>query len=153
MDTVREGGCLCGSVRFKVFGEPNRTYICYCKFCQKLTGSAFNVEPVFPTSQVEFLGGEVRTYEFTSPDHGRSLFVQFCPTCGGRVGLTTQRFPAVQCLLAGTFDDPSAFRPILQIFTDTAPSWIELQRGSDCYSAHAFRMEGGMNEPWQRAVI
>jgi hypothetical protein len=152
MDTIREGGCLCGQVRFRTLGEPTRTYICYCKFCQKLTGSAYNVEPVFPEAQVEFSGGEIRTYEFISPDHGRTLFVQFCPMCGGRVGLRTQRVSGNQCLLAGTFDDPNSFRPNLQIFTDEAPSWIELHRGSDCYKAHAFRFGGGTIEPWKRAA-
>jgi hypothetical protein len=151
MTTVREGGCLCGSVRFKTHGEPNRTYVCYCKFCQKVTGSALLVEPVFPKVNVKFSGGEIKVYEYRSPAHGRSLFVQFCPSCGSRFGLTTERYPANQCMFAGVFDNPSSFEPSLQIFTDDAPKWIDLQPGIDCYSEHAFKVEGGMNEPWRKA--
>jgi len=144
---------MCGSVRFKTHGEPNRTYVCYCKFCQKVTGSAFLVETVFPKVNVEFSGSEIKVYEYRSPSHGRSLFVQFCPSCGSTFGLTTQRFPANQNMFAGTFDDPNSFTPHLQIFTDDAPKWIELQRGSDCYREHAFKVEGGMNEPWRKAEL
>lgn len=151
MTTVREGGCLCGSVRFKTNSQPKRTYICYCKFCQKLTGSAFLVEPVFPKENVEFSGGEFKVYDYCSPTHGRRLFVQFCPSCGSRFGLKTERFPENQCLFAGVFDDPSSFKPDLQIFTDDAPNWIEFQMGSACYREHAFRADGDMNEPWRRA--
>ena len=142
---------MCGSVRFKAQGEPKRTYVCYCRFCQKLTGSAFLVEPVFPKESVKFSGGPISVFEYRSPTHGRSLFVQFCPSCGSRFGLKTQRYTENQCMFAGAFDDPSSFTPDLQIFTDDAPKWIEFQTRSDCYSEHAFKVEGGMNEPWRKA--
>jgi hypothetical protein len=151
MDRVREGGCMCGSVRFTARG-PARTLVCYCGFCQKVTGSAFLVEAVFPKARVEFAGGAVAVYAYRSPAHGRRLFVQFCASCGSSFGLTTERFPENQCLFAGAFDDPSPFTPGAQIFTDDAPKWLDFQSGSDCYREHVFKVDGGMNEPWRKAA-
>jgi len=144
---------MCGSVRFKTQGEPKRTYVCYCKFCQKVTGSAFLVEAVFDGANVEFSGGAIKVYEYRSPTHGRSLFVQYCPSCSSRFALTTQRFPENRCMFVGTFDDPGSVTPNLQIFTDDAPTWIDFQSCSDCYREHAFKLEGGMNEPWKKAGL
>ena len=47
MSEIHQGGCLCGTVRYRTVGRPERTTICHCTFCQRLTGSAFLVEPVF----------------------------------------------------------------------------------------------------------
>jgi len=29
-DTVHEGGCLCGAIRYRVEGAPFNTNVCYC---------------------------------------------------------------------------------------------------------------------------
>ena len=42
-----EGGCLCGEVRFVADKEPMRVTVCHCHFCQRTTGTAYLVEPVF----------------------------------------------------------------------------------------------------------
>ena len=39
--SVRHGSCACGSVQYKMIGEPMVTHACHCRDCQKLTGSAF----------------------------------------------------------------------------------------------------------------
>ena len=41
------------------------------------------------------------SYEYRSPDHGRILRTQFCPQCGAAVGMTFERFPAVQAIMSG----------------------------------------------------
>ena len=56
-------------------------------------------------------------------DIGNTVRRKFCPTCGshlfadssGRVGLTVVR--------TGTLDDPSAIRPVANIWSASAPAW------------------------------
>ncbi|WP_442480532.1 GFA family protein [Variovorax paradoxus] len=48
MTTRRDGGCLCGPVRFVALGEPMRTLQCHCRFCQHMTGSS----PALPRASI-----------------------------------------------------------------------------------------------------
>jgi hypothetical protein len=73
-ERVREGGCLCGAVRYTVRGEPYAIGRCHCADCRKESGSAFTVYAHWPIEAFE-RRGEVSTYA------GRS----FCPRCGSRL--------------------------------------------------------------------
>lgn len=42
------GGCLCGKLRFTADQQPIRTFACHCQFCQRVTGSSFDAESIFP---------------------------------------------------------------------------------------------------------
>ena len=61
MSTVHQGGCLCGEVRYRTTAKPVRITICHCTFCQRLTGSAYLVEPIFKREDVEFDGAQAKT--------------------------------------------------------------------------------------------
>ena len=63
MTAIHEGGCLCGSVRYRTVGDPIMATICHCKFCQRRTGSAFSEPVFFKMEQIEFSGGPRSTYE------------------------------------------------------------------------------------------
>ena len=71
-DEVHEGGCLCGAVRYRTRGAPHRGLVCYCTFCQRLTGSAYLVEAIFLKEQVEITGGPIGTYEQRSDETGQA---------------------------------------------------------------------------------
>jgi hypothetical protein len=46
--------------------------VCYCTFCQRLTGSAYLVEAILLKEQVEITGGPIGTYEHRSGETGRA---------------------------------------------------------------------------------
>jgi hypothetical protein len=151
MSEVHQGGCLCGAVRYRTLGRPLHTTICHCTFCQRLTGSAFLVEPVFATKSVEIDCGTVATYHHRSAAHGRRLTVNFCPSCGTHLSLLFERFPGYQGICGGTFDDPRWFQPDRHIFTETAVLWMVFPPRIDCFAQHAMKLDGSAQTPWQTA--
>ena len=54
----REGGCLCGKVRFRITAPPLLTIACHCKGCQRLTASAFSLSAGVPADGFEVTQGD-----------------------------------------------------------------------------------------------
>lgn len=142
MPQIHSGGCLCGEVRFTVTGRPLQVMVCHCTMCQRATGSALSVEPVFLKERVELQGQSIASYTHRSIDHGRMLHFSFCRTCGNRIGLTLERFPTVQILYGGTFDDPAWVVPGAHIFTASAVPWLVLPGNVQCFAQHMFNSDG-----------
>lgn len=134
-----EGGCVCGAVRYATTGEPLRVTVCHCTWCQRRTGTAFAVEPVFEEAQVT-LEGELKRYRHVSDESGRWLDQHFCPACGTNIGLTLEWRPGVRIIDAGTFDDPSWIRAdrhrFRHIFLRSAQAWSEVPDGVEKFEAH-----------------
>ena len=85
MSDVHEGGCVCGSVRYRTIGAPMLATVCHCTFCQKRTGSAFSEPVIFRMEQVEFSGGALTMYEHLSlPAASKQLPSIFGKRAGGR---------------------------------------------------------------------
>jgi hypothetical protein len=104
-----EGGCLCGGLRFVTTGEPDRVFVCHCKFCQRATGSAYLVEAVFPRTHFSIVQGRPTTYAVTSAGSGKQVTINFCATCGTKLFLEFERLPGDVGLYAGTYDDANWF--------------------------------------------
>src|SRR5262245_58720894 len=104
MPVIHQGGCLCGEVRYQTVAKPLRVTICHCTFCQKLTGSAFLVEPIFRREDVVLKGAPTQTYNHRSDTSGKRVTLHFCKTCATTLYLDLERFPDILGLCGGTFD-------------------------------------------------
>ena len=124
----KSGGCACGSVRYVVTGEPVRTGVCYCKDCQKRTGSAFGMGCFFPKDKVEISQGSTKTYSRTA-ESGNTVSIQFCPDCGTSVLWTTEALPHAVGVAGGTFDDTDWLEPQLHVWAKSAQKWITMPAG------------------------
>lgn len=122
MSTVREGGCLCGAVRFKAEGEPVNVRICHCRNCQKAMGSPFYARAMFVPTALH-VEGEVGHFA-TSPDIHR----EFCKACGTRLFSRRTNGTAVGVALA-TFDDRNAFTPSEHIWVSEKIAWVRIDDG------------------------
>lgn len=107
--STHEGGCLCGATRFETTADPVRVTTCHCTFCQRATGSANMVEPLFDKPALRVVKGTPKVFDLVSEGSGKVVHLHFCPDCGGRLYLSFERFPDIVGVYAGAFDDPAWF--------------------------------------------
>ena len=123
--TTHEGGCLCGTTRYRTHGEPEFSIICHCRTCQLRTGSAFGVGAYFREPNVTFLSGTRKTHEFHSDETGRWIRTEFCNRCGTSVSWTIEMRPGIRAIAAGTFDKPGWHEITRQIWTRSSHHWLD----------------------------
>ena len=58
MSAIREGGCACGEIRYRLTSDPLFVHCCHCLNCQRQTGSAFVINLLIETDRVELLAGD-----------------------------------------------------------------------------------------------
>jgi len=100
------GGCLCGAVRYETAGAPQRVTVCHCRYCQRATGAAYMVEPIFPLAALRVTQGTPAVHSRASAGSGKRVHAHFCAACGTRLFLTFERWPESCGIYAGTYDDP-----------------------------------------------
>ena len=118
------GSCLCGNVQIKLSAEPIAVALCHCRDCQKQTGTSFSLVALVPASAVQITG---TTAMFaTRGDSGDSVERTFCPKCGSpvRTDSSTTRQQGITILKAGLLDNAGELQPALQIYCDSAHSWL-----------------------------
>mgnify|MGYP001544268543 CR=1 FL=1 len=119
---IRDGGCLCGAVRFTAEGEPINVRICHCRRCQKAMGSPFYARALFEPKTVT-ISGDAASYPSSE-----ALDRVFCPTCGTRLFSRRTNGTAIGIALA-TFDDRNAFAPTEHIWVSEKIAWVEIKDG------------------------
>ena len=121
MSTSFTGGCICGAIRYECSAEPLITGNCHCRDCQKAGGGAFASALMVPAAALK-ITGEVKYYE-TKGDSGQIVSRGFCPNCGARLMGKHKAKPDLAIILAGSLDDPSWFRPGMDVYTVSAQPW------------------------------
>src|SRR5689334_19420272 len=120
-ETRITGGCLCGALRYEVSGEPGSAGFCFCRDCQRASGSGFIPFMNFPAETVRIAGPSVAN-EATSA-RGTPAHRNRCPDCGSLVFGGVRGTSAWHTIYAGTLDDPADFVPQMAIFGRDRPSW------------------------------
>lgn len=146
MPSSLSGGCLCGAVRFRTNKTPLRTLSCHCTFCQKMTGTSFYTESIFPFDAVELNDGKIQIYEHKSDESGKTVYVHFCPTCGTSLGLTFDRWPHLRAVSRGCFDEPNEVAVTDNIWTRSAQSGVALPSGVNCFLTALSNLDGQPNK-------
>jgi len=117
-DPPYTGGCLCGSVRYRLNARPLTMTACHCDACKKMSGGTNLLVITVPRESFQHLEGDVQRYRRTA-DSGRQSDVVRCATCGTRLWHEPQAVP-VMTVAAGTLDDPSWVVPAIHIWIERA---------------------------------
>ena len=119
-----EGGCLCGTVRYRVEGAPKWAAHCHCRDCRRATGAPFVTYAGYPTAKVTWLGEKPVAFA-SSPGVTR----RFCSRCGSPLAYEGERWPGEFHIHVGTLDRPEAIRPEGHVYTAYQIPWVKLADG------------------------
>jgi hypothetical protein len=129
--TTRTAQCACGRVEITVDGEPLRVLVCHCDFCQKRTGSVFQVSAQFSPDHVVAISGATKGYNGLEVDGvgpvvgAEAIDYRFCETCGSTVYWNiTLDGQAITGIAVGNFVDPDFPVPTIEAFTRLRHRWV-----------------------------
>ncbi len=120
-ESVYEGGCLCGAIRYRSSAPPLRGVLCHCSMCRRHSGAPVLGFVHFPLAAFRWLGSEPSRYR-SSANAERG----FCATCGSTVSMhETVLADRVQVAL-GSLDDPGLARIDDHVWTADRIGWFEV---------------------------
>lgn len=121
---IREGGCSCGTVRYRLTSDPLFVNCCHCLNCQRQTGSAFVINALIELDRVEIVAGEPQLVDVPRDD-GSTQEIFRCPRCWTAL-YSRYGHPVVAFVRAGTLDEPASVSPDAHIFTRSKLPWVAL---------------------------
>jgi hypothetical protein len=146
MNVPHEGGCACGSVRYRLTSDPLFVHCCHCLNCQRQTGSAFVINLLIEADRVELLTGDPEPVAVPR-DGGGEQKIWRCPTCQVAVFSEYTR-GEVRFVRGGTLDEPAAIAPDVHIFTRSKLPWVTLPE-----SVPAFEIYYDTKKMWPAASL
>ena len=126
MNIPFSGGCACGAIRYECSSEPVAMLNCHCHDCQHSSGAPFASGVIISTKSIKVTGSP-KTYSVRASS-GAQTARSFCSNCGSPLFTTGEAMPDFTSIRFTTFDDPSDFRPTLDIWTSSAASWVCLNK-------------------------
>ena len=121
------GGCLCGNIRYTIKSEPKMVAQCHCKNCQRQSGSAFSVNLMLPTSDLDLVG-KLKAYEDRETNSRKPVYRCFCPECGSPIKSDVASVEGYVFVKAGTLDDLTWawLKPTTQIYCESRQPWVPI---------------------------
>ena len=117
----REGGCLCGKIRFAASGEPDYPHTCSCKHCQRLSGGPMMSWVSFPLDGFAWTtGSDALSWFYTFKGETKR---GFCSTCGSQVCALDDGGTTIGITLSA-LDSAEGLDPVNQSFRQDAVSWL-----------------------------
>jgi hypothetical protein len=123
-----EGGCACGAVRYRLKREPMFVHCCHCTSCQTETGTAFALNALIESDQVETFEGKPEAV-MTPSESGKGQQVWRCPDC--KVAVWSNYGGAgdkIRFVRVGTLDKPHGIEPDIHIYTRSKLPWVHIPK-------------------------
>ena len=119
--TAIEGGCHCGTVRYRIDGEIDWVAHCHCDMCRKASGGTVMTWLRVPAKALRFTGDEPQRYQSS-----RQLFRSHCPVCGAQIHCAADDEPGWAYVTVASLDRPEEVPPGRADWTADALPWITL---------------------------
>ena len=121
-----EGGCACGSIRYRMETAPLIVHCCHCRWCQRETGTAFALNALIEAERLIHLKAEPEVID-TPSQSGSGQRIARCPNC--RIAVWSNYAgagPIIRFVRVGTLDTADVLSPDVHIYTASKQPWVIL---------------------------
>ena len=119
-----EGGCFCGSVRYRITGLPDWSAHCHCRDCQRAIGAAFTSWAGVKSENFEVTKGHITHCKWPGVERG------FCGQCGTSLTYVAEEgWPGQVSISAATLDNPEIATPTAHVYVSHQLPWVKLDDG------------------------
>ncbi|MGK2933050.1 MAG: GFA family protein [Solirubrobacterales bacterium] len=118
------GGCSCGKVHFEVNAPLVGAARCYCKRCQRRTGTAFSQTALTQPGSFGVTEGEEFVKFYEPGDGGWNK--GFCSECGSHLLTRNAENPDLLAVRMGSLDEDPHVPVRAHQFVKYAPPWYEI---------------------------
>ena len=135
------GGCLCGSVRFDMEGDPKLLGVCHCRYCQLRTGSGFGVSAICLKDRFHIESGKFDKYEYKS-DKDIQVTIKRCNICGSSIfwTLADKNLENLVVISGGTFDPPTFWTEVdYEYFTRSKAHFCNIDCGNAWETSRSYK--------------
>ncbi len=117
-----KGSCNCGSISFEITAPIKKVVNCHCNFCRRMNGSSFSTYVIVSETDFQILSGNSNLKHHEVSQNGTKFF---CNNCGSPIFNRNSKFPGLNIIYLGILDNPSLYKPQVNIFCDTKLGWVD----------------------------
>jgi len=135
MSEQRDGGCLCGGVRFRASGACRPVLVCHCRQCARWSGYLIAATAV-PAECFELLSGTEQLCWYRSSEMAERAF---CATCGSSL-FWRPNDHSYMAIMAGAFDQPSGLNLERHVFVKDCADYDRIMDALPCHDGYPTRI-------------
>lgn len=123
-DRIRDGGCMCGALRYRVDGPPRWVLNCHCESCRSQSGAPMVTWTGFLNERFRWTAGAPKAFASSA-----GVERLFCADCGTPVVFRSERWADETHIAVTTLDDPESVTPKAHVHAAEKLSWIHMGDG------------------------
>jgi hypothetical protein len=95
---------------------------CHCRDCQRASGGPYSPTVIVPAQSLRIGSGQPKFHKVIS-ESGNKATRAFCLECGSQLFASSSGRSEFIGIKAGTLDDPSWFKPMADVWVESAQPW------------------------------
>lgn len=112
------GGCYCRAIRYKAFGIPKYTSICYCEDCRRIAGAQSVAWVTFHINNFTIEKGVPVQFQSS-----KNVVRTFCGTCGTSLSYQAKGRAEDIDITTASLDNPEQYPPRKLVFAKEKLNW------------------------------
>ena len=120
-----KGGCLCGKVQFKIYGEPRNIVNCHCSKCRKFHGN-FGAYTSVKVEKLNIIEQKSLKWFKSITDETPNVHRGFCLECGSSLFWHPKDQPYI-AVAAGSLETPTNLKTMGHVWCSQISDYYKIE--------------------------